>query len=242
MREEREIAEGLEQSDTALIAFEDCLLPLESEGRETFRVDFRVEAGDFLLVMTGDAAHELALADAARGLVEPLEGCVRFLGNDWLDLGNEVADACRGRIGSTLSDHDWLPYLTLLDNILLPHLYHSRRSQEELSAEAAEWARRFGFPGAPDDLPGVTLREDRRRASFLRAFLGDPLVVMIEQQRGPLPPRMEVELFNAIAEVRQRGGALIWLTRDASLFGNRLVPAGRRLRLIGSELRELEAA
>ena len=241
MRKRRENRD-VRRAETALLSFESCRLPLTAETRETFTLDFSLEAGDFLLVLAGDTAHEQALSDAARGLLEPLEGAVRFAGSDWRDMSNEVADACRGRIGSSLSENDWLPYLSVLDNLLLPQLYHSRRQVADLCAEAAAWASRFGLPGVPEELPTDVLRDERRRASLVRAFMGDPMLVILEHQRGALPQGLEARVVNAVGEVRQRGAAVLWLTRDAALFGNRRVPASGRLRLTGGRLHSLEAA
>lgn len=235
---EQEVRRG----ETPLIAFEGCRLPLPGETQETFLVDLSLDAGDFLLVQVGDAAHDQALADAARGLLDPIDGRVCFSGSDWRELPHEVADACRGRIGSSLSEHDWLPYLSVLDNLLMPQLYHSRRSIAELCAEAASWARRFGLPGVPDELPSAVPREERRRSSLVRAFMSEPLLVLLEQQRGALPSGLEAEVINAVSETRQRGGAVLWLTRDAALFRNQHIPASQRLRLFAGRLQSLEAA
>jgi len=232
----------IDLSPVPIIAMDQCRLQLDESERETFTVDLEIMPGDKVAVMTGDEAHERALLDALRGLSPPLEGAVRFLGRDWRDLSEEVASACRGRISSTLSPNDWLPYRSVLENVLLPHLYHSRRPVDDIAQEAAHWAQRFGLPGIPGDFPNDLPPKDRQVASLVRAFVGVPLVIIIEHQDTAFPPALECELVNAVSEARQRGAAVLRLTRDLAHIGSPLTTANKRLRLVGRHLRKMEAA
>ena len=103
-------------------------------------------------------------------------------------------------------------------------------------------AKPFRLPRRCPVCASAVLREERRRSSLVRAFMGEPLLVLLEQQRGALPSGLEAEVINAIGETRQRGGAVLWLTRDAALFRNQRIPASQRLRLFAGRLQSLEAA
>lgn len=52
--------------------------------------------------------------------------------------------ALRGRIGRVLGTVDWIGFLDLPTNILLPQLHHTRRDADALLQEAAVLAQGFG--------------------------------------------------------------------------------------------------
>jgi phospholipid/cholesterol/gamma-HCH transport system ATP-binding protein len=96
---------------------------------------------------------------------------------------------------------------------------------------AAELARSFGLPGVPLERPDALTPADRARAACVRAFLGDPRLVLLEspvqaQFADLLPP-----LLNALAAARDKGAAAIWLTRSDLIWRDRSFPATCRLRL-----------
>ena len=89
----------------------------------------------------------------------------------------DQANALRGRIGQVLRRGAWIPHLSLLDNLLLPQLYHTRRPYAEIRAEAARWAAWFGLAGLPTgrpaDLPPAILRAGRLRPRIPRRTVAD---------------------------------------------------------------------
>jgi phospholipid/cholesterol/gamma-HCH transport system ATP-binding protein len=129
-----------------VLEFDDVWLPLREPEGSGVAIDLTLRAGDLVLVQPGDEQHEAALVDAACGLAPPGMGAVRFLGYTWPDLPPDQANALRGRIGHVFRRGAWISYLTLLDNVLLPQLYHTRRGYAELRAEAARLAAWFGLP------------------------------------------------------------------------------------------------
>jgi phospholipid/cholesterol/gamma-HCH transport system ATP-binding protein len=154
----------------------------------------------------------------------------------------EQAAALRGRIGRVHGTGAWIGFLGVDLNILLPQLHHSRRSTATLRDIAAELARSFGLPGLPLVRPEALQLPDLTRAACVRAFLGEPRLLLLEspvqaQFRDLVPP-----LLNALATARDRGAAAIWLTRSDLVWTDRSFPATRRLRMTESGLVPLRDA
>jgi phospholipid/cholesterol/gamma-HCH transport system ATP-binding protein len=61
----------------------------------------------------------------------PAQGHVSFLNQDWARLPSDLANALRGRIGRVFARDTWLAHLSLLDNVVLRQLHHTRRSFAE---------------------------------------------------------------------------------------------------------------
>jgi phospholipid/cholesterol/gamma-HCH transport system ATP-binding protein len=200
-------------------------------GRSHKSAELLLEPGELALVDARDATLAAGFADLCCGLRAPDEGVVRFLGHDWSSQPSEMADALRGQIGRVLSDPGWLPFLDATTNILLPQLHHTRQAMEALLARAADLADEFGLPGVPAGSMARLVPGDLVRAGFVRAFLGRPKLVVLESPTQGLFGDMVAPLLRRIAEIQDRGGAAIWLTRSRLIWDDRTFPASQRLRL-----------
>lgn len=194
-------------------------------------LELTLQPGDLALVDSRDVMLSGAFADLCCGLLRPEEGRVHFLERDWLEQRQEVADALRGRIGRISENPGWLRFLDARTNILLKLLHHTRTDAETLSAEALKLAHHFGLPGIPSGSIGKLSQSDLTRASFVRAFLGDPKLVILESPVQGQFSDMISALLNQIARIRDLGGAAIWLTRSRIVWDNRIFPATHRYRL-----------
>lgn len=234
-------ASGDDERTVPVLHFEQALLPLDEQAHGIgVSIDLTLAAGDLVLVEPGDEPHERTLADSARGLLEPRQGMVRFLGRAWGELPVDQANALRGRIGQTFRRGGWVPYLPVVDNILLAQLHHTRRLAADLRDEASRLAIHFGLPGLPVGRPGESPTEELDRAGYVRAFLGAPALIVLESPATRLPAELLAPLVNAMRRARDRGAAVLWFVTDPALRDDPTLPATRRLRLAGDAFVPLE--
>ena len=222
-----------------MLQLDDVWLPLPDQRDVGVAVDITLGAGDLVLVQPGDEQHERLLADVACGLVSPARGTVRFLGRAWSEVPPDQANALRGRIGQVLRRGAWIPHLGLLDNLLLPQLYHTRRPYSEVLAEAGRWAAWFGLAGLPTGRPADVPSAILERAACIRAFLGAPALIVVESLPG-LHHGLLAPLVNAMRVARDRDAGVLWFVQDAATYADRSLPATARLRLLGDALVPLE--
>ena len=204
-------------------------------------LSLRLLPGESALIEAADAAQLTAFADLCSGLIEPLSGRVRFLGRDWQELPHDYAAALRGRIGRVFSVGAWVPFVDVTTSILLPSLHHTRRDRRELRDEALALAREFGLPGLPLDRPEDLTQGDLNRAALVRAFLGEPLLVLVED-RPNLSLSRSAAVLNRIVAVCDSGGAVIWLARERTIGDPTAFPATHHLRLSDQGLALLRQA
>ncbi|TVR98981.1 MAG: organic solvent ABC transporter ATP-binding protein [Rhodospirillales bacterium] len=203
----------------------------------TTPIDLSLGPGDLALVNCTDADLGLAVADACSGLADLLEGSAFFLRWNWALAPADEANALRGRIGRLFqTDGAWLPYLSVLDNVLLRPVHHTRRTERELARDAADLARGFGLPGLPVSAPQDLDGGDLLRAALVRAFLSWPSLIILEQSSRGLPRDVLAALVNTIRVARDRGGAVLWFTADPELWQDTSLPLSARYRLAGGAL------
>jgi len=195
-------------------------------------LSLRADPGDLLLVEAREARQAALFADLCAGLVALGGGSAHFLGHDWTTLPQDIAASLRGRMGRVFGERGWIGFLDMEANILLGPLHHTRRDRALLRAEAAALARQFGLPGLPMGRPADHPPPDLRRAACVRAFLGEPMLLLLENPVADQDAELLPPLVAAIEAARDRGAAVIWLTRSAMVWGDRTLPATSRLRLL----------
>lgn len=211
------------------------------EGLPLFDMTFTLRPGELALVEAHDPLHERMVMDAACGLTLPVEGAVRCAGHDWRALRPDRANALRGRIGHLFRDGGWPPQMTVDAAIMLAPSHHTRRPLAEIREEAVRLAAAFGLPGLPCGLPGEHGVDDLQRAGLVRAFIGAPLLVLLESPRRGLLPDLVGPVVNAAREVRDRDGAVLWSVGESGLGRDPTLPCSQRLQLSATRMVMLEA-
>lgn len=192
------------------------------------RVVLRLDRGELGLVLAEKGRDDLPLADAAEGLLAPVTGRVRIGGDDWAELTYDQAVARRGRIGRVFLKPGWVSNLDVIENVTLAQRHHTGRPVDELAREAQERARRFGLEGVPAGRPAWVPTADLRRAEWVRAFMGDPVLVLLERPMAGVP---SAHLDALVAEARDsagRGAAVLWVTGDPEVWDHRSLSGARR--------------
>lgn len=211
-------------------------------GRAAAALDLQLQPGDLALIDARDLTLAAGFADLCCGLQRPAEGEVRFLGRDWSRQPAEMADALRGLIGRVMSNPGWLRFLDATTNVLLQQVHHTRADMDALREDAARLATHFGMPGLPNGSMAELSPGDLVRLGFVRAFVGEPKLVILESPVQGVYQDMVPALLNRLWDVRDRGGAAIWLTRSRMIWDNPLFPATHRLRLDHLGLSSIKAA
>ena len=197
---------------------------------------FQLNQGELLLVRLERENERLPLADATEGLVPPTQGNVKFLGEDWQSISADDAAARRGKIGRLFEDEGWVSDLDVDQNIMLSQRHHTLRSEQDILEEALKLARVFGLPGLPRGRPGNMRRWDLRKAACIRAFLGQPAFIVVEQSVRGVYADLMAPLINAVQSARRRGAAVLWTVTDPRIWNHPGIFATTRVRMFGSQL------
>jgi phospholipid/cholesterol/gamma-HCH transport system ATP-binding protein len=204
-------------------------------------LDLALSEGDFAVIEVPGSRRAAAFADLCCGLVPLASGRVRFLGRDWHATSRRHADALRGRIGRLFHVPLRLDTQDVAARVLQARLHHTRIPEAMLRAEAATLASQFGLPGLPSGPARRLTEPDLLRAACVRAFLGEPRLVILElpvtvQQEDLLPALLEVG-----ADARGRGVTVMWLAAAGPALRDRTIGATHRLRLSDAGISQIRS-
>jgi phospholipid/cholesterol/gamma-HCH transport system ATP-binding protein len=208
-------------------------------GSETVTVNMTLQAGELALNHVEPLQQAAVFADACSGLAFLLHGQVLVLNQNWTGLPVDLANALRGRIGRVFAGSAWLPHLSLLDNVVLRQLHQTHHPLATLRDEAVRLAEHFGLPGLPTGLPRDYMPEDLQRAACVRAFLGSPVLMLLDEPTSGVYPELLVPLVHAIRQARSQGSAVVWLTAATAVWSDSSIPATSRYRLVGRQFIEV---
>jgi phospholipid/cholesterol/gamma-HCH transport system ATP-binding protein len=194
-------------------------------------LDLRVMAGDCVLIEARSPLQTQEFADLCCGLIPLRSGSVRFLGRDWSETTDELAAALRGHIGRLHGADSWIRFLTTDTNILLPPLHHSRQPEHALREMATSLSISFGLPGLPVTPADALSAADLVRASCVRAFLGEPQLLIFDNPELERIADLVPALLNGLMDTHNNRAAGLWFTRGDALWNDSSFPASMRLRL-----------
>jgi phospholipid/cholesterol/gamma-HCH transport system ATP-binding protein len=195
-------------------------------------VSFALQAGELALVMLERPRFRTPIADAAGGLIEPDAGRVMFNGRDWQHTLATRASVQRFSIGRVFEGQSWISNLDIDENILLPSAHHTRRPERELREEAEKLSRHFGLAeGLPTIRPAKATADQLRRAACVRAFMGEPRLLILERPAQTVHFSNHGPLAASVNAARKRGAAVLWLTSLAEVFEDADLSPSRRFRM-----------
>jgi phospholipid/cholesterol/gamma-HCH transport system ATP-binding protein len=90
----------------------------------------------------------------------------------------------------------------------------------------------FGLPGLPVMRTDALTPADLLRAACVRAFMGEPRLLLLDNPEVERIAELMPALLNALVAACDQQAASIWLTCGDMLWNDRSFPASKRLRLL----------
>jgi ABC-type lipoprotein export system ATPase subunit len=175
-------------------------------------VSFSVETGEFLTVRGPSGSGKSTLLLAVGGMVRPTEGTVTVDGKDVYALSAPERAAFRaGNIGFVFQMFHLVPYLTVLENVLLPTVVGDGSAGEP---EALALLERFRMTDRAHHKPAELSTGERQRAALARALLRRPGLLLADEPTGNLDPENAAEVMGYLTEYHHDGGTVVVVTHE----------------------------
>jgi ABC-type lipoprotein export system ATPase subunit len=175
-------------------------------------VSLQVDRGEFVVVRGASGCGKTTLLLTAGGLLSPDEGRVLVDGQNPYALA--VEDRARLRastIGFVFQEFHLLPYLTVLENVMVPSLALSASAPR---GRAEELLDRFNLSARAGHVTAELSTGERQRTALARALFNRPRLLLADEPMGNLDPDSSSVLLAYIAEFARSGGAVLMVTHD----------------------------
>jgi putative ABC transport system ATP-binding protein len=177
-------------------------------------IHLQVAEGTFLGVMGHSGSGKSTLLSILGGLCHPSAGSVRVDGIDLYALGGErLADFRREYLGFVFQAFNLVPYLTALENVMLP-LAVKKMPAREKRERARLVLDRVGLAPREKHLPSQLSGGEQERVAIARALVNEPPLILADEPTGSLDSETSVAIMGLLRELNQEGQTIVMVTHN----------------------------
>jgi putative ABC transport system ATP-binding protein len=187
----------------------------------------RIDAGERVFLHGASGSGKSTLLALLAGVVVAQDGQVRVLGTDLADLSPAARDRFRAdHTGMIFQMFNLVPYLSVLENVLLPCDFSPRRRARaearggSARAEALRLLASLGLDGAQllARQPAQLSVGQQQRVAAARALIGAPELVIADEPTSALDAdRRDAFLDLLFRECARESTTLLLVSHDAAL-------------------------
>lgn len=187
---------------------------------------FQLQEGERVFLRGPSGSGKSTLLGLLSGVHLPQSGCVRLLGRNWNTLSSAARDQFRAdHIGYIFQQFNLLPFLSVLENVLLPCRFSDSRARRATARHTGvELAAHYLLNrlGLSEDLwqrraDSLSIGQQQRVAAA-RALIGQPELIIADEPTSALDAdTREVFLNLLFTECAVTGAGLLFVSHDQSL-------------------------
>jgi putative ABC transport system ATP-binding protein len=178
-------------------------------------LDLHVRSGEFLSIVGRSGSGKSTLLHILSSLIKPDAGTVFFNGLDICSAPEETRNRLRGReFAVVFQQHHLLPYLTALENVLLPFLDRFRPVQPRDLASARGLLERVGLGAKHHSRPGKLSGGEQQRVAIARALVRGARVLFADEPTGNLDSATGASIMELLHEFNREGLTIVMVTHN----------------------------
>ena len=173
---------GLAEKSPPLISISDLAVVYQTRSNERLlaidKVNLRLNDGEFCVIVGPSGCGKSTLLKVLAGLVNADSGQTRI-------AGEQVA-APRDDIGFVFQSATLLPWMTILQNVLLPLKVQNRTDRAGWQARGLELLKIVGLEDFANQYPSELSGGMQQRVGMARALAHDPALLLMDEPFGAL--------------------------------------------------------
>lgn len=177
-------------------------------------ISFKIDSGEFVVIMGESGAGKSTLLSLMGAMNSPTSGRYIVDDIDVYTLSQErQADFRREFLGFVFQSFHLVPYLTVLENVMLP-LTTLKLGRKKKQAMAQKALVGVGLEGKINRLPSQISGGEKERVAIARAIVNDPPIVLADEPTGNLDTRTTREVMELLQRLNRKGITIIMVTHS----------------------------
>jgi phospholipid/cholesterol/gamma-HCH transport system ATP-binding protein len=178
-------------------------------------VSLAVEAGQILAIVGPSGVGKSTLIKHIVGLMKPDKGDVLVEGRSVVKAKRKELDKIRESMGLVFQGAALLNSLSVIENVELPLVEHTRLPKEKIRQIAEEKLGLVHLEGFEDYMPADLSGGMRKRVGLARALVREPRIVLYDEPTAGLDPIMSNAIVDLAGEMREKTGVTsVIITHD----------------------------
>lgn len=178
-------------------------------------VSLDIHSGEFLSLLGRSGSGKSTLLSMLASLVLPDSGRIVFEGRDICEFGEQARNRLRRESFAVVFQlHHLIPYLTALENVLLPCVSGFSGIRAADRETAAAMLRRVGLSGKEDAMPGKLSGGEQQRVAIARALTRGSRILFADEPTGSLDSVTGASIMKLLRELNEEGLTIVMVTHN----------------------------
>jgi len=180
-------------------------------------VSFQVTEGEFVALMGPSGSGKSTLLTVLGAMNPPTSGKIVVDGIDPYSLPPEQqADFRHEYVGFVFQQYHLIPYLTALENVMLPAAI-ARQSRQEKRRLAREMLERVGLQDKESRLPSQLSGGEQARVAIARALVNQPPILLLDEPTGNLDSAISAHVLELVEALNRAGQTVVMVTHSEEM-------------------------
>ena len=183
------------------------------------KMNIQIEEGEFVAIMGESGAGKSTLLGIMGAMNAPTSGSLIVDDIDIYSLGQEQrADFRREFLGFIFQSFHLVPYLTVLENVMLPlAVVKAGKKKKKEMAETA--LAQVGLLDKSRRLPNQISGGEKERVAIARSIVNEPPVLLADEPTGNLDSKTSREIMELLLRFNQEGMTIVMVTHSPDCAG-----------------------
>jgi putative ABC transport system ATP-binding protein len=180
------------------------------------QVSLEAIEGDFIVITGPSGSGKSTLLYTIGGLLTPSKGSVNVNGFDIYNISQRHrAKFRRDNVGFIFQNFELLPYLTALENVMLPLSLNGTAGVDQ-----AEWGieslEKVGLGKRANHKPSELSGGEQQRVAIARGMVNEPNILLADEPMGNLDQKTGDGIMSLLSTLNDEGQTIVFVTHDQS--------------------------
>ena len=178
-------------------------------------VSLDIAEGEFVSIVGRSGSGKTTLLNVLSTLVQPDGGDLYYQDNNLATFSESHLNRLRQSDFSVIFQfHHLLPYLTVLENTLLPFMRSLIPVDKEAVQKARQCLDKVGLADKADRLPGNLSGGEQQRVAIARALVKSSKVLFADEPTGSLDKATGEQIMGLLSELHEEGLTVVMVTHE----------------------------
>jgi len=174
-------------------------------------LNLTIKKGEWTTIMGPSGSGKTTLLNVIGCLDSPSHGNVFINGTEITKLNQaQLTKFRRENIGLIFQQYHLVPYLTVLENVMMAQYYHSVVDEND----AIESLKKVGLGHRLHHIPAHLSGGEQQRVCIARALINDPRILLADEPTGNLDQKNGEIVLKLITELHSEGHTVILITHN----------------------------
>lgn len=176
-------------------------------------IDLKIDTSEFVLIKGESGSGKSTLLFSIGGMLSPSSGNIKVNNKDLYQLSEKERRKYRANeVGFVFQAYHLLPYLTVLENIMLPNKLSKTKIKKET---ALEIINELGLEQRISHKPSELSAGEKQRVALARALITNPSLILADEPTGNLDDKNAIEVMKYLKSFQLKGGTVVMVTHGS---------------------------